>query len=132
MSALTDVRDLMASGHYNECTMFGKTVTLYNMDGVTPFVTGSSLQAKVRTPSKREQEVLGTVRGVTFDAVVEIARQGTFTGVGLTPERHMVSVDGTMYQITSIQNDDAGTSLEPAVFTLYCVRLGGQVGAFAR
>jgi len=131
---LVNIRNTMALAHFNEASILGKTLDIYL--GATYEVGGAALYvgmvAKARACNKREQEIFGNIHGIMFDKVFEIPRQRGATFAEIVPHRFKIIFDGMVYEIQTIQRDDAENMEEASVLTCFCTRLGSEVGKFVR
>lgn len=130
MSVSKDNRDFMAECHQTHAQLLGRQVALLTLAEAAIAGQGA-LDAVVRSMNVTEVKKYG-IASSDIDLVVEIARQGTFTGIGLEPHRFKVKEGNDIYEVVMVQTDDAtyvnSGVAEPAVTTLYCKRMGVGLG----
>jgi hypothetical protein len=139
MGTLHSLRDIAANAHYTRAKALNKTVSLLNAAEVVLY---EGLYAVVRGLTKKEREIHVGLMASEIDLVIEIARQGTFTGLlsGNVLEPHHVKVKhgNYIYEVVSpVLYDDTspvGDSgvVEPAVVTLFVKRMGVGLGELPR
>ena len=128
MPVLSDLQTILANAHIERATGLGKQVDILNPDET---VKNAALDAIVR--DLRHDEVESTIfqrRGtrlfgsieIDADIVFEVAKQGSFTLVGIEP--HLVKVkypasSGTIYEIVHVETDDVDPSGVATVAVLF-------------
>lgn len=131
MANPSDLRALIALAHYNASVAVGKTISLHLGDSTSPVTGWTGLYAIIRQPRWSEAQ-LAAARGSEVNLVVEVARQGTFTGANLRNQKYKVKYGDVYYEIVDVTTDDAATSatgrLDAAVYTLMCKRLDTGIG----